>query len=34
MTPAVVIRTAQERDLDDLALFEVAIAEVSFGSRR
>ena len=26
------IRTAEERDLDDLARFEVAIAEVSFGS--
>lgn len=32
MTPEVVIRTAEERDLDDLARFEVAIAEVSFGS--
>ncbi len=32
MTPDVVIRTAEEGDLDDLARFEVAIAEVSFGS--
>ncbi len=32
MTSKVTIRTAQERDLDDLARFEVAIAEVSFGS--
>jgi GNAT superfamily N-acetyltransferase len=32
VTPEVVIRTAEERDLDDLARFEVAIAEVSFGS--